>query len=279
MKAKFSQTAVELAVQCPNNLQEMCLMGTEPLCEYNEFVKQAIANNDIDCDCCFDNIFGDEDGFLYVLEKYRKISPQEEELVLYERGVGSIKVVDDQKILHRDISICWGNSANDKFNPNGRFISFTCEEQEYVIATSVYPLSYAEALLAPYTVVTSQCEPFLPEPVQIQENSLLGRKDGCIDSIDMEEFATFEGLPNAIVAAIAKSQKQIKLKARRLDLDRKNATVSAPILRAAPEFSDSDKPPAQTGSIIYNTDSNCLEFYDGQKWRALVWKDENEDTT
>lgn len=78
MKAKFSQTAVELAVQCPNNLQEMCLMGTEPLCEYNEFVKQAIANNDIDCDCCFDNIFGDEDGFLYVLEKYRKISPQEE---------------------------------------------------------------------------------------------------------------------------------------------------------------------------------------------------------
>ena len=53
-------------------------MGTEPLCEYNEFVKQAIANNDIDCDCCFDNIFGDEDGFLYVLEKYRKISPQEE---------------------------------------------------------------------------------------------------------------------------------------------------------------------------------------------------------
>ena len=72
----------------------------------------------------------------------------------------------------------------------------------------------------------------------------------------------------------SKSQKQWNLKVRHLRLERKNAALIAPVLRAMPVYTDKKKPPEVQGSIIYNAESNCLECCDGTQWRALAWKDD-----
>ena len=87
------------------------------------------------------------------------------------------------------------------------------------------------------------------------------------------------GFSSAISSSLSKSQKQLNMKARHIVLDRKNAKVAASSLQALPVYSDSEKPPPQTGMIIFNTDKLCLEFFDGQDWKALIWENKDESTS
>ena len=113
-------------------------------------------------------------------------------------------------------------------------------------------------------------EPQRLTPVQLEEDTLLGRKDDIIQSIDREELIEMYGLENLAIDSLTKTQKQLPLKARRVDLTRKDSVISAPVLRATPDNYDEDtKPPAQQGMIIYNTEKRCLQFYNGEKWVTL----------
>ena len=77
--------------------------------------------------------------------------------------------------------------------------------------------------------------------------------------------------------SLQKSQKQLTLKTRRLDLSRKNAFISTPYIRLMPDnYTSSTRPPAQQGTIIYNTETHTLEFYDGESWKTLTYSD-NKD--
>jgi hypothetical protein len=38
---------------------------------------------------------------------------------------------------------------------------------------------------------------------------------------------------------------------------------------SADTYSNDTKPPAQQGMIIYNSDTKCLEFYNGDEWISL----------
>jgi hypothetical protein len=110
------------------------------------------------------------------------------------------------------------------------------------------------------------------DSVEIPEHSVLGREDGEIVPISYSELMMH--FPYAeIPRIITEMENQLKLKTRRLDLTTSDATVSAPIFRLAPEsYSDTSKPTPQQGMIIYNSDNQCLEFYDGKEWRTLVWQ-------
>ena len=85
----------------------------------------------------------------------------------------------------------------------------------------------------------------------------------------MDELREMINIGKDAIAALEATQKQLKLKARRVDLTRKDAVLSAPILRAAPKYTTTTRPKAQQGSIIFNTDTKCLEFFDGQYWMSL----------
>ena len=273
MTAKFSHAAVELGCAYHGRIFDIELQGTEALMEHNDFIRRAIENNVFTKESLFSKVFTTDHQFFYLLEKYEKTpGPVEDRLLLYERGVGSIEISDGVTVLKRDIVVAWGTSPNEMYPADSQPIPFTNEEENsltYIIVSSAFPATYSEALAAPHTLISSQHEPFLPHPVELQENSFLGRKDDVIQAIDMSEFPTIEGMPNAIVESISKSQRQIQLKARRLDLTRKNSVVGAPVVRVTPEFSDKDKPPAQKGCIIYNTDKECLQFYNGEKWLTV----------
>jgi|TARA_B100000519_G_C14202580_1_gene418641 hypothetical protein len=111
------------------------------------------------------------------------------------------------------------------------------------------------------------------EAVPLTHNSFLGRLGSDeVRSVTYQEIIDhfpFYKIPELIQSL----EEQLKLKTRRLDLTNDNATVSAPILRVNPDkYSDTTRPTPQQGMIIYNQDSQSLEFYDGEQWRALVFQ-------
>jgi len=108
--------------------------------------------------------------------------------------------------------------------------------------------------------------------IPLEPNTFLGRFiDKDIRAVPVYELLQI--IPYAdIVEYIEKQEAQLKLNTRRLDLTNDNATVSAPILRVTPDtYSDTNRPTPQQGMIIYNQDSQTLEYYDGEKWRSLVF--------
>tara|TARA_B100001758_G_C18117708_1_gene457043 strand:- start:179 stop:691 length:513 start_codon:yes stop_codon:yes gene_type:complete len=137
--------------------------------------------------------------------------------------------------------------------------------------TSIQPNTTLEFYAAPNTILASS-DSYTISPVEIEENALLGRKDDIIQSIDKEEFK--EMMKDAIIESFTESQKQHDVKTRRINLTRKNAVISTPVVRLAPDnYNDTEKPPAQQGMVIYNTDKKCLEFFNGDKWIRIAEED------
>ena len=86
----------------------------------------------------------------------------------------------------------------------------------------------------------------------------------------MDELKEMLKADEIALQSITETQKQIQMKARRLDMDRKIAVISSPILWVAPDYTSSTRPNAQKGSIIFNNDTDSLEYFDGTKWRTLA---------
>jgi len=265
-KNKFQTGAVELCTVGKGT--DMVLKGTKALIEVNDSLAAFLSREDTDR--TFKNIIGVGNRCHYVIESFNQ-----GEMTLFERGIGTVASTRGGKVsLEREICIGFGDSPKYQNPSPGN----TPREFEppftHIRAMTVTPHTYVEALASPNSVIAS-IGPFNPTPVEIDDNSLLGRKDNMVQSIDMDELREMMGdLDHDAVEAIVKTQKQLKLKARRIDLERKDAAVSASVLRALPSYDNDTKPPAQKGSIIYNTTINRLEVFNGTEWKTVAWLEE-----
>ena len=217
----------------------------------------------------------------YLAEEIEACNPQEDMLGFYERGVGSVYLENEKFFLKRETPIVTG-TRNGREQPCGSsdkpfdFPNLECEDC-YLRISSYIPKSYFEAFHSPHSILASK-DPFSPYAVELDEACVLGRLNNEVQSIDMDELSSMNGFSSAVSDSLASSQKQLNMKARHIILQRKNAKVAASSLQALPVYNDTTKPPPQQGMIIYNADSECLECFDGTKWRTLVWKDEDEST-
>ena len=204
----------------------------------------------------------------YIIQAFLK-----DEIILHERGVGTVLEKSDQTVLQRDIPIAWGD-APDENKPalqDGNPVRIpACD---FIRVQTITPPTYLEALAFPYTVIAC-VNPFIPTPVEVEENSLLGRIGDIIQSVDMDELKEMLSFDESALNSIIKQQKQIKFKTRRIDMDRKNAVISSPIVRVSPDYTTDTRPDVQKGSIIFNNETESLEYFDGMKWRTLVFKED-----
>jgi len=138
-----------------------------------------------------------------------------------------------------------------------------------MMVNSMVPPTYQLALAAPHCVIASVA-PFVPTPIPLEENTLLGRKDNRVQSIDKDELLEIL-TTDAIIDAVTKNNHQMALSSRRVNLTRKNSVVSAPIIRPYAPYKNNEKPKTQKGAIIYNESTDCLEYYTGSEWRVLAW--------
>ena len=209
--------------------------------------------------------------FFYHLEKFKKDSNCIEDSVLFaEQGVGYTEIEDGNLYFVREHA-CY--SGLDSFSLTYNSVGSQPENihsDEPVVIRSITPKNYIHALASPHCVIAS-VDAYSPTPVELEENALLGRKDDRVQSIDKDELR--EILTDAhIIDAVKKTQGQIALSSRRVNLTRKNSVLSAPMVRAYPPYKEKNKPKAQKGTIIYNEDTDCLEYFTGTEWRVIKWE-------
>lgn len=217
----------------------------------------------------FVDVIGDGYRCFYLIEEL-----DGDRVLNFETGVGLFEINGDQHLLHRQISMTEGVGITKQVRrtlPEQPPQKFDPEDGAVFRITSIQPNTTLEFYAAPNTILASS-DSYTISPVEIEENALLGRKDDIIQSIDKEEFK--EMMKDAIIESFTESQKQHDVKTRRINLTRKNAVISTPVVRLAPDnYNDTEKPPAQQGMVIYNTDKKCLEFFNGDKWIRIAEED------
>jgi len=277
MKSKFKAGAIELAQPC-HHTSDLELLGPEGITPDHPFGAKLSNNGEVHVDyssftsdqCSFKSIIGTEYRCFYAADEFF----QEEKAIVRERGIASVVEREGKFFLQREIPIAWSNDKGEQF-PLGPNQHVQFGGGDYIVVLSLPPPTYLEALVAPNSVIASTSESN-PTPVELEHNSLLGRKDDVIQAIDMNELGEMmEGqFFDKIFNDLIDSQKQLDFKARHIRLTRKNASIAAPVIRALPRYSDTEKPPTVEGNIVYNTDSKCLQYYDGTKWRSLSCSEE-----
>ena len=176
-----------------------------------------------------------------------------------EKGIGQIVLTSDGLELIRTSTVSRSKPAN-MYKP-----------ETYLRVSTCMPTDIAHFETPGDTVLVFNEDGNITT-IPLEPNTFLGRfVDKDIRAVPIDELLQI--IPYAdIVEYIEKQEDQLKLNTRRLDLTNDNATVSAPILRVTPDtYSDTNRPTPQQGMIIYNQDSQTLEYYDGEKWRSLVF--------
>lgn len=252
-----TKTASETAIQPPKS-SSLKLCGIEKLNQINPDLASAFDQSNL-----FVNVFGLDTKLFYVAEKVSS----DNKFVLRERGIGYVSLTDDGYLFNRLVPISVQYSDGSVSPSNGRAIDLYTNPGENIVISSSYPASHIELLHDAHCVITSR-EPFVPAPVILKDNSLLGRFKEDIVSIAFSDFSSVEELQNALIESISKYSKQINLSCSKLSLDNANAPISSSLFQLNPTSS----PPAKRGTIMYDENDNNIKYYDGSSWRTLLTK-------
>jgi hypothetical protein len=255
-KSKFIEGALELGI-AQTGTSDILLAGAKALLDYKpDGLEEHIDPEELSLDDLhFVSLIGLDYRCYYFMQEFYRFDRR-----VFERGVGHVELRDGKHFFVRDMALSFGTSEGHTFAADANHKPMNVGEGEYIMLASMVPPTYLEALAAPYSIIASTT-PMSATPVELEPESVLGRKDNVIQSIDMNELRDM---------FLTKPRKQIKAGTSRLELTRKGAVMTAPVLRPAPIYTDHEKPPAQQGYIIYNKESKRLEFFNGEEWIALA---------
>jgi len=184
----------------------------------------------------------------------------------HEYGIGELYRRGRGTYLRREYCFSVEDDL-DQYNPrNGKPPVISMKNHESMLITSYIPEDYRKIFVSPNSVLCST-EQFVPTPVELQNNTVLGMKDGQIQEINgvgLRAIIT----DNEIVKAVSNTQKTITLQTRTLELAQ-NSRLSTSTIHLSP----SPRPKhAKRGTIRFNDADDCFEGYDGVQWRALLWE-------
>jgi hypothetical protein len=256
MRLKTSQTNV---IECGKHIENspnICLLGSELACSYfPELQRQN--NGPCSSNNSFKNVFGFNCKFYYKLEKYCS-----GKLLDVEIGIGYLIETPDLPVLKRDRPLLYRHDDGpicSVFNPVHVF--FCLQDNEYIIVQSYHPQVLPELLVDPHSLIASSPENPL-DIINVEENSLVGRLEGNVTSLSIVDIC------NKATNLLFDYTKQIVLSCSQLDVKK----LKTKILQLTPT-----KPPqAKRGSIIYNEEHDTMQYFDGSRWRTLLWRFEDE---
>lgn len=254
-------TAIEVATNNPHNL-DLELIGIENLSNCDIF-KDSIRSGDINLDSTLRHLVGLNNNFFYSVEC---ISNNNRCSVTngctYERGIGYLYEQNNSLFLKRLLPIVnqYADNITQQNAKEPRPFK-CCESDSTVIVTCIVPPTYLEALAVPHSFIMSGYYPFIPTPVQVQENSFLGRLKESIQNIAFDSF----DFVNFVVNALCKFKTQIKLKTSKLTVNRIETNLI--------DIKATTDQKAVKGSLCYDELTNKLKFYNGNDWKTVVFED------
>jgi len=122
-------------------------------------------------------------NFFYQIKRTK-----DERLFQYsESGVGEFYETDG-KIFFRREYVFLVEDTNSSYAPRkGAAPKLNVEQDDKLILMKYFPSNYKELLASKNSVLCST-EPFTPTPVELQDNTLLGKLNNIIQSIDQNEL-------------------------------------------------------------------------------------------
>lgn len=253
--------ALEVATNNQNNT-DLELIGFENL-EVCDPFKELVRSGELTSSHTLREAIGFHNNFFYSLDCVSNNRTScSQDGIISERGVGYLYEQDGCVFLKRSVPIANGLSNGRSLPSTGKPRTFQCcDDQSTVIITCVIPPTYLEALIIPNSVLSSGPHPFVPSPVQIQENSFLARLKDGIESLSFSS----ETFISTILSIVCSFTKQIKLKTSKLTTKR----IEVDMIDIKP----SDCSKAVKGSLCYDSQSNKLKFYDGENWKTVILSD------
>lgn len=207
-------------------------------------------------------------NFFYVIECYDSYA-YGRELLFKEYGVGELYKKGRGNFLKREFQTKFFAGI---YEQPTRDKPKVFEKQHSLIVKSYIPKDYLDLYAYPYSVLCS-IERGVPTPVELEENTLLGRLDDTIQSIDKDELRRIL-TDEAIVDAVNQTESPINLKSKYLELNN-DSTFFAPSVSFKAIYTNKKKPPKPArGTIIFNDQAGCFEGFDGVTWKKLKWVDE-----
>ena len=239
------------------NSCDIFLSGTEQVCEYFPELRYQV-NPPCSTNNSFLVAFGLDSKFYYRLEKYNN-----RKLIDLEIGIGHLfQEAPDIIFLKRSQPLLYKH-GDEQIGPVLRPVNaFGCHDpNDYLVVQSYHAQSLPELLVDPHSIIVS-----IPDnPLNIfnvDENSVIGRLDGNITSLSILDLCT------KVTNLFTEYTKQIILSCSQLDVKK----LKTKILQLTP----SKQAQTKKGSIIYNEEHDTIQYFDGSRWRTLLWRFEDE---
>tara|TARA_Y100001963_G_C6761284_1_gene439590 strand:- start:626 stop:1417 length:792 start_codon:yes stop_codon:yes gene_type:complete len=184
-----------------------------------------------------------------------------------ERGIGKIVKKRKKYFLERENCFFQEGFALE-VDKDGLF---QFDNDTYLVIGSYAPSNHNEVYAIPHSIAYTSDYPFSPQILQLDDQSVLGRLDGDIQSIDQEELKQILGYQDPI-HTLTNYDGPLVLNSKFLELVGKKSMILSDQVALKPQkIRPREK---QAGSIIFNEKKNRFEGYDGNKWRPLQWGDE-----
>lgn len=239
------------------NSCDIFLSGTEEVCDYFPELRYQ-KNPPCSSNNSFLAAFGLDSKFYYRLEKYNK-----RQLIDLEIGIGYlVQEAPDLVLLRRSQPILYKHGSE----PIGPVIIpvdvFRYRDtDDYIVVQSYHAQSLPELLIDAHSLIVSVPENPL-NIVNVDANSLIGRLEGNVSSISISDIC------NKVSDLILGYTKQLILSCSQLDVKK----LKTKILQLNP----SKPAQAKKGSFIYNEEHDTIQYFDGSRWRTLLWRFEDE---
>jgi len=250
-------------VMCKCNLVSPCrrIPHSEDLeildCSYFEKTESQypICNND----SCLTNLPKNQ-NFFYNLTLFKEGVP-----VISERGVGeTYSYGGDRTALKREFATKIVDLRGERPIHDNKPTDLD-RQSDYFVVYSHTPQTLHDAMVTPNSVLCT-VDRFDPSPVELEDNTVLGRLNNKIQSIDGAELRTIL-TDDRIVSAVKESEKPLVLASTRIELKGENSRVTCHNLQLQP----GPRPSQPTiGFLHYNDGLDCLEVFTSQGWASVT---------
>lgn len=252
MRLKTSQTIALERGRPDYTSNDIELLGTEALLCVDEFKHLNVSSKDNS----FLSVFGLDVKFFYSLE----LKSNE---AFVERGLGYVEQHDGKFFLKRSrpfYIIDNGVTLSAK-----RLRPIVCSDEECLLVSSYTPTTFIETLTDSNSIITS-ISPHIPTSVVVGKNSVLGRREENVESIPLTDLLDEGQVSQFALNAIKQYTKNLILNSPKVNVKR----ISTNDLQLNPQKSA----PQRKGVLYYDEKDDLLKYYDGQKWRMLVWTED-----
>jgi len=212
---------------------------------------------------CLRHVFNTDTEFFYLIENFDSADINSRQLIHIERGLAHIEKSGETAYLIRDVVLEAQQRDNDlTIDENGLL---NLPDDCYLVVSSYAPSNYIDLFYNKHSIICSTGDS-APSPIEIEENAVVGRLDGEMKSLDSEDLS-FILTPDYVIKSLKDINAPLLIATDHFEmLNDKSKLLTGHVVLKSRQGKPRNR---EKGSIIFNSSTNALEFFDGSKWKTI----------